>query len=275
MKSKERISNLIMWTILFSFSVGMLFPFIWVIITSFKDYAQIFSNPWELPKRLNFENYYIAWTKGLRIYLLNTFINTLLSVIFIVAVSSLSAYAFAKLKLPAGNVIFVIIVSGMLLPSHSALIPLYNTLSTFGLLDTRSALILPYVAYGIPFSVLLLSTFFASVPNEIEASAKIDGCSHWMIYLRIMLPLSRPALASVVIFNSVWVYNEFLFALTFIKSEKLMTIPLGLTTFKGAYVSNWPAIMAGVVLATLPLTVIYLLFQRHFVAGLTEGAVKG
>ena len=199
---------------------------------------------------------------------------TAISVAGIVLFSSLSAYAFARLRFRGKVVLFLFIVSGFLIPVQVTLIPLYSMLKELGIIDTYLAMIVPYIAFGIPFSVLLLTEFFRSIPVELEDAARIDGCNELQIYQRIMMPLAKVGLSTIVIFQGVWIWNEFLFALVFIQSQNLMTLPLGLMLFQGVYIRDWTTTLAGISIATIPLALVYIIFQKNFIRGLTAGAVK-
>lgn len=261
-------------TLLVLFSVVMFVPFVWLLLTSFKQSYELFTDPWSLPSSLNLKNFVTAWSGGVRGYFFNSVIVTSVTVAAILLFSSMAGFVFARRRFVGHSLLFLTIVSGFLIPVQVTLVPLYNMFRTFGLLDSRLGLILPYIAYGVPFSVLLLATYFQSIPEELEQAAVIDGCSNVQIYHKIILPLGRPGLVTVLIFQGVWIWNEFLFALVFIRSRELMTLPLGLMQFRGEYIANWPAILAAVVLATVPLFLMFITFQRAFIEGLTAGSVK-
>ena len=265
---------LVIHLVLSAVAVVMLLPFVWLVMTSLKQSYELFTNPWGLPLRIHINNYVFAWASGMRGFFGNSIVITSVTVFLILLFSSMAGFVFARRRFFGRDLLFVVLVAGFLIPVQVTLIPLYTMLRNIGMLDSRVGLIVPYVAYGIPFSVLLLATFFQSIPAQLEQAAVIDGCSNTQIYWRIILPLGKLGLATVLIFQGVWIWNEFLFALVFIRSRRLMTLPLGLMQFRGEFIANWTAILAAVVLATLPLLILFLIFQNAFIEGLTAGSVK-
>ena len=184
-----------------------------------------------------------------------------------------AAYALARLRLWGGPVIFGLILGGLLVPVHAALLPLYQLNNSLGITD-YAAIMGPYIAFCIPLSVLLLRAYFAGVPQELMDAAQMDGAGHLRILWSVFVPIARPALATVAIFQAAWVWNELLFALVFIVNKSHMTLPVGLLTFQGEHSTNWAVVMAGVVMTIVPVLVLYFIFQRHVVKGLTAGAVR-
>ncbi len=166
-------------------------------------------------------------------------------------------------------------MGGMMINPQVALIPLHGMLTSMGLINTRFALILPYIAFRIPLSVLLLRSYFLSIPREIQESAIVDGCSEFGIYAKIYLPMSKPILLTTVVFTSFYAWNEFLFATIFIDSDRLKTIPSGLMNFRDALQTDWGVLLSGMVIATLPMIILLIAIQKHLVRGLSEGSVKG
>lgn len=264
----------IIYLIVLLYSVYMIYPFIWMVITALKNSYELYMNPWALPEITHWKNFIQAWTSGIKDFFINSLIVTVASVSMIVLLSSLASFAFARLHFLGKTAIFLVLVSGFLIPVQVTLIPLYTILRSLKILDTFISLIGPYIAYALPFSILLLTTYFRTIPKELEQAAYIDGCTDFQIFHKILVPLSKPGISTIVIFQGVWIWNEFFFALVFIRSRELMTLPLGLMTFRGEYIANWPVIMAGITVATIPLILLYLFFQKNFIEGLTAGAVK-
>jgi raffinose/stachyose/melibiose transport system permease protein len=256
------------------YSLIMLYPFTWMLLTSVRKSYEIFAEPWALPSSFEYNNIIRALRSGIADYFLNSVFISTTTVFFIILCSSLAAFTFAKHFFRGKSVLFITLVAGYFIPVQVTLIPLYNTLKTLTLLDSYPGIILPYIAYGIPFSVLLLTTYFRSTPKELEDAARIDGCSELGIYARIVLPISKPGIATILIFQFINAWNEFIFALTFLRSKRYMTLPIGLMNFRGEHVTDWSAIMAGVSIATIPLVIVYIIFQKSFIRGLTAGAVK-
>ncbi len=222
-----------------------------------------------------FVNYATAWGKGLVSYFANSIIVGVLSIGLILALSSMLAYGLTRFNLPGSGFIFILVLGGMALSEQVALVPLYKILQAVKLYNTRAALVLPYVAFRIPFTMFLMRSYFISIPKELEEAAIVDGCKSWQRFTKIILPISKPVLASCAIVNLNHVWNEFLFANVFLENKKLMTIPLGLMTFQGDLKSDYVVMLAGILICSLPMVLLFLCMSRQFVRGLTSGAVKG
>ncbi len=270
----NKILRVIFYSLLSIYTAIMLYPFLWMIVSAMKTSYEFFIQPWALPQTIQWGNFLKAWDAGIKQFFVNSMLVTAISVAGIVFLSSLAAYAFARLHFRGKIVLFLFVVSGFLIPAQVTLIPLYSTLREIGIIDSYLAMIGPYIAFGIPFSVLLLTEYFRSIPIELEDAARIDGCNEVQIYKKIIMPLAKVGLSTIVIFQGVWIWNEFLFALVFIQSKSLMTLPLGLMLFQGVYIRDWTTTLAGISIATLPLVMVYILFQKNFVRGITAGAVK-
>ncbi len=254
-------------------ALAFMLPLIWTVIGSFRPASKLRTEPWGLPERLDWSTYIAAWKGHIGLYLLNSTAVTMVSVAVIIALSAPAAYAFARLRFPGAAVILGFILTGLLIPAHAVLIPLYQLNSALGVGDYL-AIIGPYVAFGLPLSVLLLRAYFVEIPRELMEAAIIDGAGHLRILWSVFMPIARPAVATVAIFQAAWVWNELPFALVFIQEAVHKTLPVGLLSFRGEHIANWGAILAGVTVAVVPLMILYLLFQRHIVRGLTAGALK-
>ena len=185
------------------------------------------------------------------------------------------AYGLTRFSLPGSGFVFFLILGGMALSEQVALVPLYKILQALKLYNTRAALILPYIAFRIPFTMFLMRAYFISIPKELEEAAIVDGCNSFQRFTQIILPISKPVMASCAIVNLNNVWNEFLFANVFLENKKLMTIPLGLMTFQGDLKSDYVVMLAGILIASLPMVLLFLCMSKQFVRGLTSGAVKG
>ena len=255
--------------------VVVMFPLVWMLYTSFKPQYAIFEDPFALPTSLNFDNYVTAWRDGdFGPAFVNSIVVTLPSVLGVLAISSLAAYAFARLTFPGRNVLFVFVLAGLAIPPAAIVIPSYKIVSTLGLVDTYWSLIVTYLAWC-PLGIVILTAFFRSLPKEIEEAAKVDGASTIRIFWKIALPLARPALATVAIFYFVFIWNDFLYPLLYLQSEDLYTIPLRLVSFKGQYSVDWGVQTAALSIATMVPVLFYLMFQSWFIRGVPAGAVKG
>lgn len=251
-------------------------PFIFVVMTSLKSQQETFSGSvWSLPEKLNFENYLAVLNGGFWTYLRNSVFVLVTSIILILVISSMAAYAFARLRFRLNKPLFGLIVAGMIVPIHITLIPIYLLIRNVGLYDTPFALIGPYVATALPVSIFILTEFMRQIPKELEEAAKLDGCGAFGIFWKVFLPLSGPGLSTVAIYNSIGLWNEFIFAYVLTSNPANRTLPLAIWDFQGQYTSNIPAILSVVTLTSLPLIVAYAFGQERIVKGMMAGALKG
>ncbi len=261
--------------VLVLFAVLSFYPILVMWLTALRPRNEALSNPFGLPSSIYLDNLTTAWTKGrFAAYFLNSVIITVPSVIGVVALSALAGYGIARFRFTGRMLIFYLILLGLTVPFQSVMIPLYYQLLAMGLLGNYLAVILPSIAFGLPFGVFLMQSFFEDMPKELHEAGRADGCGEWRIFWSIMLPLAKPALSTLVVFQFMRSWNEFLMPLLYLQAEELRPIPLGLMFFQGAYNRDIGLIAAGVSLATIPVILVYLLFQRQFVRGLTAGAVK-
>lgn len=273
---KKNIVNFLTHAILITIALSCLFPVYWMFSSSLKTQEEIFSSMSLFPEHWMWANYAIAWVKSdFGKYFLNSLIYTVTGVFGIVFLSSLAAYGFARLNMWGKNLFFYLLISTLLIPIPGVFVPLYLLLKNLGLLDTRLGLVLCYISGNLAFGIFLLRSFFEELPREIEEAALIDGASKFGIYWRIALPLARPALATLVIFNSLTIWNEFLLALVVLQDTAKMPIQRGLMVFQGTHITDYPLLMAGLTIATIPVLVVYLLMQKHIIKGIASGALKG
>jgi multiple sugar transport system permease protein len=253
---------------------GTIIPFVWMILTSVKDMSEIFVYPpkW-FPTHFRFENYVDAFQAAPfgRFYL-----NSLL-VAFTVTLGqlitcSMAAYAFSRLKFKGRDILFYVFLGTMMIPANVTMIPTYMVLSWFGWIDSLNALIIPGLASA--FGTFLLRQYFMTIPRELEEAAFIDGASRWQVLIKVILPLAKPALATLAIFTFMGVFNDFIWALICINSEELKTVQLGLATFRDKYLTQWDLLMAGSVTATLPILIIFFVAQKYFIQGITLSGMK-
>ncbi|MGA2977293.1 MAG: carbohydrate ABC transporter permease [Spirochaetia bacterium] len=241
----------------------------------FKENSEILMNPWGLPAKIRFDILVGAWKTGqFSIFYLNSAVVTAASIAITVSVSALASYAFARMKFRGSGLAFTYIISGMMVSIYTIIIPLYLYVKSAGLMDTRASLILVYSATSIPFSVYFLTMFFRTVPLELEHAARIDGCSRMGTLLRIVVPLSRPSFSALIIFLFAGFWNEFYLALIFISKVARRTVPLGLMYFADQYSTDFSGQISAVVIASIPIIVIYFLLQKQFIRGITAGALK-
>lgn len=252
-------------------------PGLGVIITSFKTTAEISEEGlWSPPADLRFENYAEAWGNGnVRTYAINSFLVTIPATIASIALGVLTGYVFSKLPFRGSEWLFIFVVAGMFFPPQIVLIPLFRLFNTVGLYDTLWPMIIVHTAFGLPICTLLMRNFFSSVPTALREAAIIDGANEIQILLRVMLPVSLPALAVLATLQFTWIWNDFLWPLIFTQSDGMRTIMVGLVTLKGQYSVAWGVQGAMAVIASIPTLVIFIFFQRYFIRGMTLGAVKG
>jgi len=237
-----------------------------------------FSSPFSLPDDLELNNYAQAWVKGnLFRFLINSIIVTSTSVLFVIFLSSMVAFVLSRRKalIPLNRILFVFFLMGIMIPPQVGIIPLYLQMKALHLSNTLLGLIIVFSAYHMSFTVFILYSFFKNIPAEIEDAAIIDGCGNFKLYSRIVMPLSRSALIASVIFNGVGIWNNFIFPLVLITSTSKKTLPIGLLSFRGRWLSDYPIMFAGVIIVSIPLIVTYLILQNRFVEGLTAGSLKG
>lgn len=256
-------------------SVITVTPVVWILITSFKSNKEIRESALGLPGRLRLENYAGAWTGAhFGQYFLNSVLVGIATVAIVLLVGSLAAFAFARMRFRGNQVVFFLIFMGMTFPPTARIAPLLTFMYRLGLVDTRWALILAYAAGSIPFSVLMMRSFFRQFPEELEHAARIDGCSSLQFFLRVLLPLSKPALLTLSVFTFMNAWNEFLIALLLISRSALRTLPLGLMAFQSEYTTDYALSIAGINITALPVILVYIGFQRTFIEGITAGSLK-
>jgi raffinose/stachyose/melibiose transport system permease protein len=272
----RRITAVARHLILIAASVTILAPIGYMILASFKTVPDFFGNPYGLPTHWAVENYTRAWSEAhVSITLPNTIFVTLSSVLGSTFLASLIAYGLSRQERRLTMAFYTLFVSGLLVPVQMIILPLFIILKQIGLFGTLWALILPYVALGLPLGVLVLTPIAAALPRDLVSAAQVDGATEWQIYRRVVLPLLKPGLISVAILNGVWMWNEFFIPLIVAFKPEAQTMPVGIVSFIGVYSTEWGLVFASVVISTVPIVVAYLLMTRQFQTGLTAGALKG
>ena len=276
-KINKTIGRIVLYLTLIILAVGFLIPIYGSIVTSFKSVQEILTKGfWSFPKHFGLENYIEAWQlKNFGRYILNSFIITIPSVIISILIASLAAYPLSRIKFKGQNIIFFLFVAGLFLPPQINLLPLYKFINMLGLYDTYWALIIVHVAFGQPICVFILRNFFINIPFEIQEAAKMDGCSNFRIYSKIIMPLAKPVIAILLIFQFTWIWNDFLWGLILTQSESARPITVALFNLQGMYTIEWNIQTAGANITAIPTIIVFLLFQRYFIKGITLGAVKG
>ncbi len=258
-------------------AVIFLSPFYLVVTNSLKDYGEILKNAASIPERLAFENYSVAWeTIQFPQALLNSFIITVLSIAGLVLLGSMAAWRLARAPHKLNNFIFFLFVSAMIVPFQSVMIPLMKVSSTLNLLNSRLGLVIIYLGFGMPMTIFLLHGFVrASVPREIEEAAAIDGCSSMQVFFRVVFPILRPMIATVVILHAFWIWNDFLLPLLVIFDPEKRTIPLAIFSFLGKYTDRWNLALATLNMGMVPIIILFLALQKFIIKGIAAGSVKG
>ncbi len=270
------VGNGAIYLVLVAFTVVVAYPLVAVLFGSFKGTYDFYANPWGLPKVWNLDNYAYAWSQAqIPQFFINSLIVAAGTVLLTLVLSSAAAYGFSTFHFRGERLLFLTFVLLLIVPVPINIIPLYVIIVRLHLVDTYFALILPYTAGGLPLSIFLLRAFFQSIPQELTDAARIDGCTHLTAFLRIILPISKPGLATVTILAFIGSWNEFFLALIFIRNPNLMTLPLGLQNFFYNYRTDWIHLFAALTMSIVPIIVVYAAMQRQFIAGLTAGAVRG
>ncbi|MFO1201605.1 MAG: carbohydrate ABC transporter permease [Tabrizicola sp.] len=275
--STRRDSVLIaLWISLILLAVIWIAPFVFILFTSLKTTAEVMgSSAFAPPVTMATENYSSAWGRGdFSTTALNSAIISAIKVPLGLFLSAMAAYALARIEMPLRKLAFVLVVFGTMILFQVMLAPIFRQVNAFGLINTYPGIILPYLAFGVPYQVFILHGFFSSVPKELSEAARIDGAGHFTIFRRIFLPISLPALSALFILDFVATWNEFAMALVILQNADMWTLPLGMMNFQSQFQSDYGQLNAAIVMTVLPAAIVYLMFQRYFVSGLTSGAVK-
>ncbi len=275
-KSKKVIKKVLLYVILFAISIIWVIPIFTLIATAIKGKAEFYmgTSLFSIPENIAWSNFLNAFTKGrLFLYMKNDLIVSCLKVPLGIVIEAMAAFALTRLNIKHKTGIFIFFLIGMMLPLQTALVPINVVYSKLGLLNTYSGLIFVYIGFGISFGILILRGFFSSIPKELDDAAYIDGCSKWHLFYRIIIPVSKPAIATLIITDFLATWNEYLLASVIINDNSMKTVPTGILTFVGEHSTDYGYLCAGVLISVIPILIIYLLFQRYFVEGMA-GAVK-
>lgn len=276
MEKTSRTAQFFGYTFLSIFAIFNIIPLLYMVIDSFKTEQEYAASPFAMPKGLEFANYAKAWDiANMDTYFLNSIIITFGSLILTVLLGSLAAFFLARFKFKLRGFTYALFLLGMLVPIHATLIPIFMIMKNIYLLDTHWSLILPYTAFHLSLTIFILEGFMRGLPKDLEESGVMDGAGIYRIYWSIILPITRPAMATVIILNFIYNWNEYLFALVLISSTALKTLPLGIANFVGVETASLTLQMAALTIALIPIIIFYLLLQKQLVNGMTAGAVKG
>ena len=253
---------------------AMFYPTVWMVLSAFKTDREIFRTPFALPATWRWENFVKAWEVGqLGTLYLNSLFVTAVAVTLCVGCATAAAFAFSRLEFPGRRIFYRVMLLGLLLPPPTVAIPLFTQLREMGLLNTPWALILPGAAWSLSLTVFLMRAYFNTVRPDMEEAAKIDGANTWQIFLRIAVPMAWPAILTMIVLNTINIWNELLFALLFIVDEDKRTLPVGLVRFYGYHNTDYALVFAALTITTVPVLILYFILQRHVIAGLTATAM--
>jgi raffinose/stachyose/melibiose transport system permease protein len=276
MRKKSGLLTFLTYLVLSVFAIMNIFPLFWMVVDSFKTEQEYAQSPFSLPTVLQFSNYAKAWeVANMNVYFLNSVIITLASLVLTVLLGALAAYFLSRFQFKLRGVTYGLFLLGMIVPIHATLIPIFIIMQKLHLLDSMMSLILPYTAFHLSLTIFILEGFMKGFPKDLEESGVMDGAGVFRIFWSIILPITRPAMATVVILNFIYNWNEYLFALVLINSSELKTLPLGLANFVGIETASLTLQMAALTIALIPILIFYLLLQKQLVNGMTAGSVKG
>lgn len=263
------------YVLMSALSLTMIFPFLWMVSTSFKFDTQVFTVPVEwIPDPVNLSNYTQVWVEEpFLLYYKNTVVVAVFATAGQVIISAMAAYAFSSIEFRGKNILFSLYLATMMVPWHTIMIPQYQIISRLGLTDAHAALILGQLASA--FGIFLLRQFFLTVPGELMEAARIDGAGEGYIFAKVMLPLAKPALSTLIIFTFVQVWNDYTAPLIYLNTKEKYTIQLGLTFFQSEHTMQYTVIMAGTVCALIPIIITYLIFEKQITNGMVHSGLKG
>ena len=268
------IARVFMWTFLLCLVVVVVYPLTWMVLNGFKTNAELFGNPFALPMQWGWENYSDAWNRGVSNYLTTSILVTVTSTIATVFISAWAAYGLTRVDIPFSRTWSTVILGGLMLAPTVALVPLVKMFQGMGLYNTFWALLILYTAFRIPFTTFLIRAYMIDLPREVDEAAEVDGASRWTAFWRIILPMCRPIIISVVILHILFAWNEYLFAMVFTSGTDVQTLPVGLTSLMSKHGTDYPVVFAGMVIAALPVVILFFVCQRYFVKGLADGIGK-
>jgi multiple sugar transport system permease protein len=269
------LRGILLHTVLFSGSLLMALPFLWMVLTSFKPFSQVYQVPptW-IPDPFTVQSYINVWDAvPVGSGYVNSLIVTLSIVVAQLLTCSMAAYAFAKIEFPFRDTIFILFLATLMIPFQSTIIPLYIIMREIGWIDTLQAIIVPNALFN-AFGIFLLRQFIMGIPNELEEAAIVDGANRWTVYWRIVLPLIRPALSAFGIFTFLFNWNDFFRPLIFLDSQEKFTLPLVLNQLRGQYATDWTLVMAGSTLAVVPILIVFIIGQRQIIEGIAVTGLK-
>lgn len=258
------------------FSITCIFPIIWILYSSLKTKDEFMLNIISLPKHLQFGNFYKAFIEGkMYTYFISSVLNSVTTVFFVIVISFCIGYILSRYRFRGRDFIYTLFIAGMLIPMYALIVPLFIQFKTLGLYDEFFTLIIPYIAIRLPLAIFLFESFIKTIPVELDEAAYMDGATTFFTMVRIILPVCKPVMSTILILVFLDTWNEFPFALVLVTKEAFRTIPVGLTNFYGQYTTDYTTLMAAMVISILPVIFVYLMFNKKIIQGMTAGAVKG
>ncbi|WP_262379574.1 carbohydrate ABC transporter permease [Nonomuraea sp. PA05] len=268
------IARVFMWAFLLALAVVVLYPLLWMTLNGFKTNAELFGDPFALPLDWSFGNYAKAWNRGVSDYLTTSVLVTLTSTVATVFISAWAAYGLTRVDIPLNRTLTAAILGGLMLAPTVALVPLVKLFQAMGLYNTFWALLVLYTAFRIPFTTFLIRAYMIDLPREVDEAAEMDGAGRWTAFWRVILPMCKPILTSTVLLHILFTWNEYLFAMIFTSGSGVQTLPVGLTSLMSKHGTDYPVVFAGMVIAALPVVLLFFLGQRYIVKGLADGIGK-
>ena len=263
--------------LLFIWTIIVIVPFLWVVLSSFKTTKEILASPFSLPAHWSFDNYAHAWTDaGIRQFFLNTVIVVGVALVLVMLLGAMCAYVLARFTFPGARFIYYLMLAGLTFPIFLAIVPLFFVLKNIGLINTLPGLIMVYVAFALPFTVFFLYAFFRSLPVDVYEAALIDGAGEWRAFFRIMLPMARPGIAAVAIFNFLGLWNQFLLPVALNTDQSRYVLTQGMASFasQAGYAVDFGALFAAVVITVVPVLIVYVIFQRRLEGSVSRGTFR-
>ena len=264
----------LMWALLIALAVLVLYPLLWMVTNALKTNAELFGNPFALPSQWLWQNFGKAWNQGVGDFVLTSVSLTVIATLITELISAWAAYGLTRVSIPLNRTFTVIVLAGLMLAPTVALIPLVKLFQAWGLYDTFFGLLILYTAFRIPFTVFLMRAYMLDLPREVDEAASIDGASRAATFWRIILPMSMPIVATTIVLNVLQNWNEYLFAMIFTSGTGVQTLPVGLADMMSKNGTQYPVVFAGMVMAALPMVILFFVCQRYFVRGLAGGVGK-
>ncbi len=277
-KSRKKVApiHVLIYAFLILICITYIFPILWVFNVSFKTNKEIFSAPFALPKDITFDNYSFAWTAGrLGVATLNSFIVCVVALVLSMIIGSMAAFGIARMRWKGAKLAMTYFLTGMMIPVHCVLIPLFTRFANLHLSNTLTGIIIPYLTFSLPITIFIMTGFFKGLPNELIECACMEGANIFQIFFKICLPLGRTGLFVTGLMTFIGNWNELLVAMVFISDESKKTLPVALSKFVGPHATNYSQMFAAIVIAIIPTIIVYCAFSNKIVDGLTAGAVKG